>query len=215
VRYGPKSRSRSSRRGRLLWRFIEQEILAGANPDDRFFLRRTSILTLLSGPLCDAVLDRSDSRARLARLAECDLLAQPLDRTGESFRMHGLFAEALRTSLERESAAEVPALHRRAAAWFAERSEWRPAITHALAGGDTATAVDLLWGMAPDYIANGRSGELPLLVAQFDSRARVGHPELDAILAWTSFMASDADRRSPCSHGSRATPIPSFPTAAR
>ena len=173
--------------------FIEEEILTRADPEDRYFLQRISILDRLSGPLCDAVLERGDSGTRLARLAELDLLVQPLDRRAESFRMHGLFSEALSSSLAHEHAEEMPILHRRTSAWFAAQSQWRPAITHAIAGNDPGAAADLLLKVAPGYISNGRSGELALLVDEFDPHDRLSHPELDAVLAWSKLRLGDGE----------------------
>ena len=59
------------------------------------------MLDTLSAPLCDAVLESSGSGRTLAELARSNALLISLDRTGDSYRYHGLFAQMLRAELRR------------------------------------------------------------------------------------------------------------------
>ena len=57
----------------LLTEYVEDQVLAALADEDRTFLRRASVLDVLSGPGCDAVLGRTGSAAVLARLARADV----------------------------------------------------------------------------------------------------------------------------------------------
>ena len=60
------------------------------------------------------------------------------------YRYHPLFAELLRAELRHERLEELPALHRKAAAWQAANGLPVDAVRSALAGGDPDQAIDLL-----------------------------------------------------------------------
>src|SRR5215472_16183436 len=75
--------------------YLESELLARISPPQRAFLTRTAVLERMSGPLCDAVLERPGSAATLAALARSNMLLVPLDRRGEWYRYHHLFRDML------------------------------------------------------------------------------------------------------------------------
>jgi LuxR family maltose regulon positive regulatory protein len=103
---------------RFLVDYLTGEVLARQPPELRSFLLRTSILTRLSGPLCDAVADRSDSAALLAELERSNLLLVPLDSRREWYRYHHLFAELLQHELAATEPDALTVLHRRASDWY-------------------------------------------------------------------------------------------------
>jgi LuxR family transcriptional regulator, maltose regulon positive regulatory protein len=102
---------------RLVADYVQSEFLQRLSADDLAFLTRTSVLSRLSGPLCDAVLDTTGSAEVLRSLEQSNLLLTALDRRREWYRYHHLFRELLRAELDRSDAALVPELHRRAATW--------------------------------------------------------------------------------------------------
>jgi LuxR family transcriptional regulator, maltose regulon positive regulatory protein len=79
----------------LLTEYVEDQVLAALSDGDRRFLRRASVLDVLSGPACDAVLGRTGSAAVLTRLARADVPLVPLDPRGERLRPHRLLAAVL------------------------------------------------------------------------------------------------------------------------
>jgi LuxR family maltose regulon positive regulatory protein len=54
----------------MLAGYIRTELLDGLSRKDRELLLRTSVLEYLSGPLCDAVLERTGSADRLATTSQ-------------------------------------------------------------------------------------------------------------------------------------------------
>ena len=121
--------------------YLTTEVLAGLSADEREFLVRTSVLARLSPELCDHVLGRDDSAARLAALVRANLFVVALDEHDGWFRCHDLVRELLRRSLPAEEAATMA---RRAAKWFAERDLIEPAVEHALQAGDSRRVAELV-----------------------------------------------------------------------
>jgi LuxR family maltose regulon positive regulatory protein len=118
--------------------YLREEVLSQLAPESLEFLTRAAPLDRLSGPLCDAVLERSDSARQLSELGGRDLLLVPLDRRQESYRCHGLLARMLRTELRRVQPGEEARLHRRASDWYGAQADVDRAMHHAVSAGDAA-----------------------------------------------------------------------------
>jgi LuxR family maltose regulon positive regulatory protein len=124
--------------------YLAEEVLARQPEPVRRFLRRTSVLNRLSGPLCDAVTGQDGGRLRLAALERANLFLVPLDDRRRWYRYHQLFADVLQAHLQDDEPDIVPELHRRASAWHEQNGEWSEAIRHAMAGQDLGRAADLV-----------------------------------------------------------------------
>ncbi len=124
--------------------FLTEEVLRRQSPALQAFLLHTSILSKLTGPLCDAVTEQANSQGMLEELARTNVFLFPQDRLQYSFRYHILFAQALRALLERADPSLIPTLHRRASVWYAEHGYLNEAIQHALSAQDWEHAVDLI-----------------------------------------------------------------------
>jgi len=110
-------------------------------PDDLVdFMLRTSMLDRLTASLCDAVTEAADSQGFLETIATRQLLLEPLDLEGRWFRYHQLLRDYLYGRLV-AAGTDVAALHRRACQWYASAELWADAVRHAIAAGDTATAL--------------------------------------------------------------------------
>jgi LuxR family maltose regulon positive regulatory protein len=163
---------------RLVADYVRDELLADLRAGELAFLRRTSILSRLTAPLCDAVLETDDAAAVLARLARGNVLMEPLDRCDAAFRHHPLVAEALRAELRRHEPALEPVLHGRAADWLAAHGEGSAAVGHAVAGHDARRAGRLLWSLAPSYAGTGRGADLGRWLRPFSAYELAAHPAL-------------------------------------
>ena len=124
--------------------YLAEEVLQRQPADVRDFLLQTSVLTRLSGPLCDVVLGRDGGQPMLEALERANLFLVPLDERRSWYRYHHLFADVLHARLLAEQPGRVPELHRRAGDWHAAHGEPSEAIRHALAGGDAERAADLV-----------------------------------------------------------------------
>ena len=101
--------------------YLTQEVLARQPEQLVGFLLETAILERLSGPLCDAVTGRTDSRRVLEQVGRANLFVVPLDEVRGWWRYHHLFADLLRARLEHTRPERVPELPRRGRLVFTVR----------------------------------------------------------------------------------------------
>jgi LuxR family transcriptional regulator, maltose regulon positive regulatory protein len=116
--------------------YLAEEVLQRQPDRVQAFLLQTSVLSRLSGALCDAVTGHGDGKAMLAALDRGNLFLVPLDDRRQWYRYHQLFADVLQARLLDEQPGQVPDLHRRASAWYERSGEPSEAIRHALAAED-------------------------------------------------------------------------------
>jgi LuxR family maltose regulon positive regulatory protein len=173
--------------------YLGEEVLARQPAAVREFLLRTSILERLTGPLCDAVTGRTGGRATLVALERANLFVVPLDDKRQWYRYHHLFADVLHAHLLDEHAQEVPELHRRASVWFEADGDSSQAIDHALAGGDTGRAADLMELAIPTMARERREAELARWVRVLPNEVVRNRPVLAVLLAGALTLVSDLD----------------------
>ena len=135
--------------------YLMDEVFQRQPADVQDFLLKTSILDRLTAPLCDAVVDRGNSRDMLCALEQANLFIIPLDQTREWYRYHHLFVDLLHHRLHVESGHTVNQLHRRASQWYAANGFRADAIRHALAASDWERAADLLLRIGSDMLKRG------------------------------------------------------------
>jgi LuxR family maltose regulon positive regulatory protein len=133
---------------RFVLDYLVEEVLSQQSSAVQDFLLRTSILDRLSGSLCDAVADCSDSRTLLAQLERANLFLVPLDDERRWYRYHHLFADLLRQRLEQSLPDEVAGLHGRASEWYERNGLIAEAMNHALAAGNVERVARLAGGNA-------------------------------------------------------------------
>src|SRR4051794_36347369 len=168
---------------RLVAEFLRDELLAGLTGEQRRFLRRTAILSRLTAPLCDAVLETPGSAGILAALVRAGLPIEPLDRNEASFRCHPLLAQLLRAELARMEPDLEPQLHAPAAAWHGAHGDCDEALQHAVARGDPPAGAELLWRLAPAQLGEGREAQLGRRLGLFPPREIGGDAALSVLAA--------------------------------
>src|SRR5262245_9271958 len=141
---------------RIMVDYLRDEFLSALKPDSLEFLMRTSLLDEFSGPLCDAVLERSGSGQLLRELSRSNSMIISLDRTDDRYRYHQLFAEMLQAELRRRDPTADAGIHARASRWYADRSDSDRAIDHAIAAGELDRAAELIWFAFPEFSGRGR-----------------------------------------------------------
>ena len=174
--------------------YFRDELLAAEPPESVRFLLRTSVLEQMSGPLCDALLDRTGSAVRLADAERRGLFVAPLDRDGEWYRYHRLFREMLLSELRRREPGEEFRLHRRAAAWYERQGRPEPAVTHALAGRDELTAARLINGLARDLPSGRRLARVRGWLGRLDDDTLVACPPVAVTAGWIWALSGDPVR---------------------
>ncbi|MFN2292765.1 MAG: LuxR C-terminal-related transcriptional regulator [Anaerolineae bacterium] len=170
---------------RYILDYLLEEVLASQSPEIQRFLLYTSILERLTAPLCDAVLgnwatgilvnratgeigpgDQSTnlpvyqhtSQSILEYLEETNLFLVPLDEERLWYRYHHLFADLLRSQLQRSLGAEgIAGLHIRASEWHAQHGSILSAIDHASLASDDERVERLI---EQHYMEMVRRGEM-------------------------------------------------------
>jgi LuxR family maltose regulon positive regulatory protein len=178
---------------RLVTAYVRDEVLARLSAPEREFVIGTSVLDVLTAPLCDAVLERTGSAAVLAQLAGTGFPLVPLDRTAERFRHHRLLAEMLQADLHRSDPPLEAALHRRACAWHAAAGDRERALRHALAASEPDRAAEIVWSGLPEALERGSADAVEHSLSRFTGAAIAAHPQLALASAGTQLARGRAD----------------------
>jgi LuxR family transcriptional regulator, maltose regulon positive regulatory protein len=117
----------------------------------------------------------------LLELEDANAFVVSLDGERTWFRYHHLFGDLLRLELRRSLPQEVPALHRRAAAWFIQHGEVVDAIRHTQAAGDWPGAARLLADHSFSLTLDGQAQTIEALLRAFPPGA--DYPELAVVRA--------------------------------
>jgi LuxR family maltose regulon positive regulatory protein len=173
---------------RFVAEYISGEVLAALDEDSRAFLYGVAVLGEFTADLCDAVLDRSDSEARLAELEHSNLFVSRLERGGW-FRIHSLFAEYARTQLTSVKPGAPAVIHRRAAMWFRSQGLAAEAVRHADAAGDHELVAELLVEHHLPLIRGGAGDTVLRWVRTLPEDQLDQHPVLAAAAAAAAMLA--------------------------
>ncbi len=174
--------------------YLTSEVLDALTPEKRDFVLRTSALDRLSGPLCDAVLDRRDGARVLADLDRADLFIVPLDAGRTWYRYHRLFREALLRELRAADPDAAPAVLRRAAAWHRAAGDPEEAVRCLIAAGEPAAAGELLAATDDDFMESGALGTFLRLGDALPSDVVRADPRLGISLAAAAGFTGRLDR---------------------
>ena len=185
--------------------YLTDEVLEGQTGQVREFLLETSVLERLSGALCDAVTGRTDSQVMLERVERANLFLVPLDEVRGWWRYHQLFADLLRARLRQEQPSRVLELQRAAAAWCEEHGLADDAVRHALAAGDSATAVRLVEQHVDGLILRSEGATLARWLAELPTELASSRPRLCLAQTFVAVANSDlAAAESPLDAAERA-----------
>jgi LuxR family maltose regulon positive regulatory protein len=179
---------------RLFADYLRAELLADLGDEQRAFLRRTSLLDELSGPLCDALLESQGSGEVLRDMSRANVLLVPLDSADSAYRYHGALARMLQAELTRVEPQFGAELHRRASRWYTGAGDTARAISHSLAGGDTAGAAQLLWPAVAARVLDGETANVRRSIAPLSAAQAAGHPALALTVAATYLVEGDRGR---------------------
>jgi LuxR family transcriptional regulator, maltose regulon positive regulatory protein len=158
---------------RYLADYFRSEYLSRLDPDRLTFLRRTSVLESMSGPLCDAVLERKESAVELASIEAANLFLVPLDRHRGWYRYHHLFRDLLRRELEDREPELVPVLSQRAADWFERQGDAESTLDYSHAAGNADSAARILSAIAIPVSSSGRVTAVESWLDRFDDEEQL------------------------------------------
>lgn len=174
--------------------YLMEEILARQTEEVQSFLLRTSILTRLTGSLCDAVTGHGNSETLLEELERANLFLVPLDEQRQWYRYHQLFADLLRARLQRQLGAEdIAALYAKASAWYERNGFLMEAMEAALAADDAERAADLLEQLSTTLVLRLQHTTLRHWIERLPTEVWARRPALCYGYAVALFIAGPAD----------------------
>jgi LuxR family maltose regulon positive regulatory protein len=179
----------SAYRPRELAEYLADNVLDLQTPRIRSFLLRTSLLTRLSAPLCDAMLGWQDSQSILLFLERTGLFLRSLDSDLRWFRYHTLFSGFLQEQLRQNDPQQLQELHSRAARWNHAHGFHEEAMHHAVEAGefDFAAAILNLWSSR--IVAEGHLWTVERWYDRLPLSAIAPHRTLAIKIAWAlSFL---------------------------
>jgi LuxR family maltose regulon positive regulatory protein len=175
---------------RYIFDYLMEEVFECQSTAVQTFLLSTSILTQLSAPLCDAVLEQSGSQQVLEQLERANLFLVSLDGQRQWYRYHALFAEALRHRLEETQPTLVPGLHSRASQWYARAGRLAEALSHATTAQEWTWAADLLERVYPRIWGNSDHARMRRWLEELPADVVRSRPRLCLASAKTVFMGA-------------------------
>jgi LuxR family transcriptional regulator, maltose regulon positive regulatory protein len=173
--------------------FLAEEVLEKQIEGVQTFLLETSILESLSGLLCDALTGRNDGQRTLERLERQNLFVFALDDERRWYRYHHLFADFLRSRLERARPERVEELHQAAAAWCEGHGLIDNAVRHTLAADNLGWAARLIEQHVADVLARSERATLDRWLAALPPELIRYRPRLCLVQAYQVYLAGRLD----------------------
>ncbi len=132
--------------------YLIHDILSMQPEQIRNFVLVTALLDRFNPGVCAEVTGQKAAAGLLERIARLNLFLIPLDRTGQWYRYHHMFSEAIRRRLTIDDPSLVCRSLRQAAKWFAANSHIEDAMRSAFQCNDMTFAADLMEEHVFQYI---------------------------------------------------------------
>jgi LuxR family maltose regulon positive regulatory protein len=175
---------------RHVFDYLADEVLAGMAPALRQFLLRCALLPELTPARCAHVSELPNAVALFEQVEREGLFVTALDDGGRTLRLHDLFRDFLEDRLQRDHAAELPGLLRRAAdgepdlaravGWLARAAAWDRAAAELARRG-------------PALVPLGGAATIERLLGLFPAAELQRYPDLDYLRGLCAFHAFDFD----------------------
>ncbi len=173
--------------------YLRSEIERDLGEEDVAFLTRTAVLDTMTPPAADAITGTTGAARRLHALARSNLLIQEVGGPEPSYRYHNLLRDHLLAELERREPGVAPAMHGRAATWYAAMGDVDRAVEHAFASGDLDAAAGLVTAAALPAFYEGRPNTLDRWLRSFGPADFERNPPLAVIAAWIHVLNGRTD----------------------
>jgi len=180
--------------------YLTEEVLERLTPEIQSFLLETSVLTRLTGPLCDAVTLGEHSATVLEDLYTSNTFVIPLDDEHRWYRYHHLFGDLLRNQLSRTQPGLAPILHARASDWHEKQGAAVDAIESAFAAIDYARVVRLLETHARAVIIQGYAQTVETWLRRLPEEWRAAGPRTNLAFAWSLLLRGQLAEIEPYLH---------------
>lgn len=181
---------------RFILSFLTEQVLDHQPVELQTFLHQTSILTKLTGDLCDAVTGRCDGHETLEQLHAANLFLIPLDENKRWYRYHHLFSDLLSDPADKSRQRISPHAHQRASDWYAQQGMVSEAVHHALAAENFNGAIELLEAHAMELIMQGYAKTVNTWVEVIPKDFPLQSPKTHLAFAWMHLLQGDYTKAS-------------------
>jgi LuxR family maltose regulon positive regulatory protein len=186
--------------------YLIEEVFAAQSEVLQEFLLRTSILSRLTGSLCDAITGRDDSALLLTQLERANLFLMPLDSAGQWYRFHALFAEALQQyAWQRLGEAQLREIHHKAGRWYEDHGLLPEAVEAALSSLDPSRAASLIERIIDTPMAWNEKHTLRRWMEQIPEEVLRAHPTI--CMAFAMAILFTSERHAPATHARLQLPL--------
>ena len=168
--------------------FISSEVLGSLKDAHRDFLIRTSVLSALSAPLCDASLGIRCSQEFLEELVALEPFLQRIGTSGW-FRCHPVLRDALRREAGGAYGDDQELVRTRASVWYLQAGEPESAIRLLIDGGKLPEAAGLLLEYENHFLEAGQIGIFLGLSQSLGPEIVDSSPGLAVTMAWAAGVA--------------------------
>ncbi len=140
--------------------YLTEEVINRWDREEKDFMLRTSILSEMTGQLCDALTGQIDGKRMLERLASHNAFVTQLDEKGIWYGYHHIYSEFLKKRLEQINPSLLYSLHDQAGEWY-ERNGYLPeAVTHFLQNENFDRASEIIERLGRDMLSSGEFSTL-------------------------------------------------------
>jgi len=199
---------------RYILDYLLEEVLARQSPEIQRFLLYTSMLERLTAPLCDAVMlsdegstdEETDQTfqsegvvlgsaiSNLEYLERVNLFLVPLDDERIWYRYHHLFADLLRTQLQKVLDAEdIAKLHSRAAEWHGQNGSILEAIHHAALASEPEMVERFIIQNYMELVSRGEMSGMRFWIGKLDRELVYSRPWLCIYEAYSHSWFGELD----------------------
>ena len=182
---------------RYIMDYLMEEVLKIQTDEIKEFLLQTSILEQLSAPLCNAVLNRSDSQLILETLERNNMFLIPLDSERNWYRYHHLFADLLKQRLLLNSDSQPEKLHNKACDWFEQNGMYESALKNALKIKNYEKAIQILGGIVEGMWENGLHSSILKYCDLIPDQLVKKNPTLCLYFSWILITTDQVQKAEP------------------
>lgn len=182
---------------RYIMDYLIEEVLRNQPKEVQEFLLKTSMLKQISAPICDLILNRTDSQLILEQLERDNIFVLPLDTERKWYRYHHLFADLLKQRLSLEDKNIIEDLHKKAGKWFEDNEIYDLAIEHILANKDYKSSIDIIGNVVEDLWNQGNHASILNYGATLPDDIIKMNPEFCLYYSWILIASGETQKASP------------------
>jgi LuxR family transcriptional regulator, maltose regulon positive regulatory protein len=187
---------------RYILDYLAEEVFNRQQETVQQFLLNTSILSRLSGELCDALTESQShvSQSILEYLDRANLFVVSLDDKRGWFRYHQLFADLLHARLNQSQPDLVPSLHRRASDWYEQNGFINEAVQHASSAHNNERVAELIERYAPVRWSESDTS-IAQMAGSLPADMLITRPKLGIYQAWLLIGQGQIEKAVPLLNG--------------